>query len=41
MEPVGKNIQGIPKEDKEKEVSEKMNEKQQRKGDGSRDQRHI
>jgi len=36
MEFIGKNIQVIHKEDKGKEVSEKINEKQQRKGDGRR-----
>lgn len=36
MEFVGKNIEGIHKEEKEKDASEKPNEKQKRKGDGRR-----
>lgn len=36
MEFVGKNIQGKQKEDTEKEVSEKINKKQKRKGDSKR-----
>lgn len=36
MEFVGKNIEGIHKEEKEENASEKPNEKQKRKGDGRR-----
>lgn len=36
MESLGKNIEGVHKEDKEKEVREKINEKLQRNGYGGR-----
>lgn len=41
MEPVDKNIQGIHKEENEKEVTETISVKQQRKGDCGRDQKCI